>query len=63
MPVIMPAAARARWLEAGEGDGDVMTLLRPYPEDEMETYPVSRLVNAPRNDVPECIRRLDTPAA
>ena len=63
MPVIMPAAARARWLEAGEGDGDLTTLLLPYPEDEMETYPVSRLVNAPRNDGPECIRRLDRPDA
>jgi putative SOS response-associated peptidase YedK len=56
MPVIVPAAARTEWL-ARDGDpralGDV---LRPYPDAEMEAYPVSKLVNAPRNDAAECIR-------
>jgi putative SOS response-associated peptidase YedK len=59
MPVIVPPPARARWLVAGGGGDDLTTLLRPYPDGEMEAYPVSRLVNAPRHDEPECIRRVD----
>jgi len=30
----------------------------PFPIDEMEAYPVSRLVNDPGNDVEECMRRM-----
>ncbi len=30
--------------------------LRPDPADEMEAYPVGRLVNDPANDVPGCVR-------
>jgi putative SOS response-associated peptidase YedK len=63
MPVIVPPAARDRWVGGDEDGGDLASLLRPYPEDEMEAYPVSRLVNAPRNDVPECIAPLDPPGA
>jgi putative SOS response-associated peptidase YedK len=61
MPVIVPAAERARWLEVAAPVGELATLLRPYPEDEMEVYPVSRRVNAPRNDDPEIIRRVEPP--
>jgi len=59
MPVIVPAADRMRWLGAEASLGELATLLRPYPADEMEVYPVARLVNAPRNDEPECIRRVE----
>lgn len=31
------------------------TLYQPYPADLMETYPVSPLVNNPRNDYPAYI--------
>lgn len=56
MPVIVPASARPTWL-ARDGDAAALSeLLRPYPDGEMEAYPVSKLVNAPRNDSPECIR-------
>jgi putative SOS response-associated peptidase YedK len=30
-------------------------LLVPYPPEQMEAYPVSTLVNSPKNDVPACI--------
>jgi putative SOS response-associated peptidase YedK len=57
MPVILPPEARARWLEAGEGDPDALTaLLVPYAAAEMEAYPVSRLVSSPRHDFPELVR-------
>ena len=31
-------------------------LLRPFPPEGMEAYPLSPLVNNPRNDQPECAR-------
>lgn len=34
------------------------TLYQHYPADLMEMYPVSPLVNTPRNDSPECIEPL-----
>jgi putative SOS response-associated peptidase YedK len=61
MPVIVPAAERMRWLAADATPAELAMLLRPYPEDEMEAYPVARLVNAVRNDKPECIRRVESP--
>ena len=33
----------------------LLSLLRPYPADEMTAYPISTLVNSPKNDVPACI--------
>jgi hypothetical protein len=31
---------------------------RTYPSEEMEMYPVSDMVNSPRNDTPDCIKDL-----
>jgi putative SOS response-associated peptidase YedK len=58
MPVIVPPEARATWLAADARADELGALLRPHPADVMERYPVSPLVNAPRNDGPECIRPL-----
>ena len=56
MPVILPEAAYSQWLAPGEQDPtDLLGLLRPYPEEEMSAYPISRLVNDPRNESPDCI--------
>jgi putative SOS response-associated peptidase YedK len=56
MPVILPAEARGAWLARDGSPAALADLLRPYPADAMEAYPVSSLVSAPRNDGPECIR-------
>lgn len=57
MPVILPAQAYSAWLEAGETRTDkLVELLKPYPAEEMQAYPVSSMVNSPNNDVPELIR-------
>ena len=64
MPVILPAEAYAQWLSPDEQPADALQpLLIPYPGEEMEAYPVSRFVNRPTNDSPECIAPLeaDTP--
>jgi putative SOS response-associated peptidase YedK len=57
MPVVLTGEACTRWLEADEHDAARLAeLLRPFPADQMESYPVSPFVNSGRNDSPECIR-------
>ena len=59
MPVVLPSSAYRIWLDAAVRDSrKLLPLLRPYPADEMEAYPVGRLVNDPANDVPGCVRRV-----
>lgn len=56
MPVIVPPARHAEWLDPQNQQLDrLAALLAPYPAREMEAYAVSRLVNAPANNSPECI--------
>ena len=56
MPVILPQEAYAEWLTPDERSRDALQpLLVPYADEEMEAYPVSRFVNRPTNDSPECI--------
>lgn len=56
MPVILPRDAEGIWLDPRTEQASVLTgLLRPYAAGEMETHPVSTLVNSPKNDIPECI--------
>lgn len=56
MPVILPPAAYELWLDPAEKtSGQLQHLLRPYPSEGIEAYPVSRLVNNPRNDSPGCV--------
>ena len=50
MPVIISPDFYGLWL--GNDGKDIMNLLRPYPADEMEAYPVSRLVSSPANNSP-----------
>jgi putative SOS response-associated peptidase YedK len=56
MPVILPPDTYQEWLKEGENDPELLkSFLKPYPSDSMEAYPVSRAVNSPKNDSPECI--------
>jgi len=60
MPVILPRSAYELWLDPGVHDPKRLApLLVPFPAEEMEAYPVSRLVNDPENDVPQCIQPID----
>jgi putative SOS response-associated peptidase YedK len=57
MPVILPKPQEATWLNpAIQRAADVLPLLVPYSAADMEAYPVSRLVNSPENNSPDCIR-------
>jgi len=57
MPVILRHQDYDQWLDrsprAAEG---LNSLLRPFPAELLDAYPVSTLVNSPANDSPECIR-------
>ena len=54
-PVILPAGSYDAWLDPEAERDELAALLAPYPEDEMEAYPVSRFVNSPSNNDPRCI--------
>ena len=59
MPVILRPQDYTLWLDPGVQRADLLQpLLVPYPAEEMHAYPVSRRVNSPDNDDPQCIEPL-----
>ena len=58
MPVILKPEDEDAWLNPGMDVMKLMDLLKPYL-GKMEAYPVSKLVNSPRNDTVECIQQLN----
>lgn len=60
MPAILTPENESVWLDPDEkSPARLLSCLTPYSAEEMEYYPVSRLVNSPANDSPECLRPLD----
>lgn len=53
--VILPPDAYERWLSPASDVDALKALLRPYPADDMEAWPVSQHVNRPSNDDAQCI--------
>lgn len=63
MPVILPRQSYAQWLETDTQDSSgLQGLLTAYPSEQMVAFPVSRIVNDPATDSPECIRPQDESA-
>jgi putative SOS response-associated peptidase YedK len=59
MPVILAPEDYAAWLDPqGCDPAQLLPLLRPVPPEAVTAYPVSTLVNHPRNDAPQCIASL-----
>ena len=59
MPVILPRELKELWLDPSIDDpGALSSVLNPYPDEEMETFEVSTLVNSAANDGPEVIARI-----
>jgi len=57
MPVILMEEDYRRWLDAAEKEPEeLIALLRPFPAEQMEAIEVSKAVNSPKNDGPECIQ-------
>jgi len=59
MPVILPRENYSAWLDpANEDVEQLSSLLKPLPASQMQAWPVSTLVNAPANDLPQCTERV-----
>ena len=57
MPVIIPKNREDLWLDSDvRNPGTLLGLLRPYPAEEMEIYPVSPNVNSPKYNSPDAIQ-------
>jgi putative SOS response-associated peptidase YedK len=67
MPVVIPEATWDRWLDPDPADaGELLALLEPDDDLDLDVYAVPRLVNDVRRDGPELIEPLgreDGPAA
>jgi putative SOS response-associated peptidase YedK len=58
MPVILPEADYARWLDPSLDEPEsLLPLLRSYPSEAMAAYRVSTYVNSPTHDAPACVER------
>jgi putative SOS response-associated peptidase YedK len=51
MPVILPEELHEAWLSRQAGK----EILAPFPTDRMRAFPISTLVNSPRNNDPRII--------
>jgi putative SOS response-associated peptidase YedK len=55
MPVILSGEAMWQWISAGRPE-EHLALLRPYPDELMEAFPVGRMVNDPARDISDCVK-------
>jgi putative SOS response-associated peptidase YedK len=57
MPVILQPKDEEQWLDTSRiSFAQARSLLKPYPENLMDAYDVSPIVNSAKYDGPECIR-------
>jgi putative SOS response-associated peptidase YedK len=60
MPIPLADAAWDEWLDTSRANPEkLLALLRSGPDETFEAWPVSRAVNAPRNQGPQLIERID----
>lgn len=59
MPVILSTVDHDLWLSEATPSADLIKLLKPAAEDVLAMYPVSKLVNYPRYDQPDCIEPVE----
>lgn len=59
MPVILESKDYDDWLDTAPRTADTLAhLIKPFPADQMDAYPVSTLVNMPKNDQANLIARV-----
>ena len=56
MPVILKENYEDKWLNPETDLKEILSMLKPYEDSNLEAYPVSKLVNNPANDTAEIIR-------
>jgi putative SOS response-associated peptidase YedK len=61
MPVILAPEDYLIWLDPDISDTKILNrVLKPFPSDKMRLYAVSRIVNSPEIDSPECIKPVNS---
>lgn len=58
MPVMLTQEAEREWLNGADVE-ELNELLKPYPDDELRAYPISKRINNPNNDSAELIEEID----
>jgi len=57
MPMIVTGKEAEKWIKPGEMSAtEAGALLKSYPAEEMEAFAVSRRVNNPGADLPDCVK-------
>lgn len=56
MPLILNREWERKWLDSHIGPKEIDQCLAPYSGNDMEIYPISTLVNSPKNDVAEILK-------
>ena len=60
MPVILTPEAIDLWLDPTVDDASrLVKVLEPYDAEEIEFHPVSKMVNRPSNNVPQCLNPVE----
>jgi putative SOS response-associated peptidase YedK len=62
MPVILRRDDEDAWLDQDADQARLLSLLTPYPADEMNAYRVSTWVNSPSNDSAQVLEPLEQAA-
>lgn len=59
MPVIIEPGNYDFWLDPAQNADALKPLLQPFSPDQMTAWPVGARVNSPRNDDPDCMKKID----
>jgi len=54
MPAMLSDRDALDWV-SGDEIGHALSLLKPFPAESMDGYDVSKIVNNPQNDTPDCL--------
>jgi putative SOS response-associated peptidase YedK len=55
MPMILDPGDYGQWLDPRAGVDDLMTLLRPFPDEALTAFPVTSYVSNARNQGRQCL--------
>ena len=56
MPLILQKNNESKWLDSSRTDPEeIKEMIQEFPNDYLESWDVSKLVNIPTNNNPECI--------
>jgi putative SOS response-associated peptidase YedK len=60
MPAILKPDQRRIWLDKNVNTPEVLLpLLKPFSSEELEVYEVSKQVNSPKFNTPDCIKPIE----